>query len=576
MSENRLPGSHAVQQAIASTSFEGICALTSRDPPPDHPARDSFVAEAPAPMDLDSDAESNVELDRDHRKRLTSDPQSVLPKKMGKLDNNLVIDKSHVPHDITDNNVSNSNDNPAKKGITYENHYTPSDSPPYAVHVHSVNSDLHAALHPLHVSRIISQIAYNDVSEIRKIGRGKILVELKSASAANNLVKSPLLNAHKLRAYIPTYRTLRTGVIRDIPTDISEEIIKKYIESPFKVIEVHRLNQRITRDDKSEIVPSKSICIKFAGQTLPKHVFLFCTKHVVTTYIPKVRICYRAGHISKACRSNARCISCGKAPHENAQECSLRDTSHRCINCEGGHLSTSYVCPLVIRQKKIVSLAACENTPLLSAKRRIVQESPGVSPDSRFDYDNYPTLPRVRDEDPQEYPVGNNRFAVLNTIPVNSSANFDHTYANVMTAGKRRLYHNNKNSSAPTQSRFEARVTHNLDNSLDPREDILINRNGRLPSDSPNGLAYAHNPYLHASRHMSQDPDSTFPPPPPIPSSSYLPNVILENPLLKNLDISSLIQLLLLTLQHLGSFTSFNKLPSSSTHASESNKIHVS
>ncbi|KYN44969.1 hypothetical protein ALC56_00621, partial [Trachymyrmex septentrionalis] len=82
-----------------------------------------------------------------------------------------------------------------------------------------------------------------------------------------------------------------------------------------------------------------SICIKFAGQVLPKHIFLFRTRHVVSTYVPKVRICYNcSNHISKACRSNARCIFCDKAPHEDAQECSMKDTPHQ---CEGGHLPIS-------------------------------------------------------------------------------------------------------------------------------------------------------------------------------------------------------------------------------------------
>ncbi|KYN12065.1 hypothetical protein ALC57_15774 [Trachymyrmex cornetzi] len=116
--------------------------------------------------------------------------------------------------------------------------------------------------------------------------------------------------------------------------------------------------RRSLKDGKVEIVPSRSVCIKFAGQIMPKFVFLFHTKHDVSCYVPKIRICYncyRVGHISKACRSNARCMRCGEAPHQDDKDCNQKDappSPPRCINCNGGHLPTSNKCSLIIRQKK--------------------------------------------------------------------------------------------------------------------------------------------------------------------------------------------------------------------------------
>jgi len=73
--------------------------------------------------------------------------------------------------------------------VSFENFYTLFDLSPFAVHVHSATTHTQTTLHSLHVCHIISQIAYNDIIESRKIGRDKILVELKTASVANNLVK---------------------------------------------------------------------------------------------------------------------------------------------------------------------------------------------------------------------------------------------------------------------------------------------------------------------------------------------------------------------------------------------------
>jgi len=52
----------------------------------------------------------------------------------------------------------------------------------------------------------LSQIAYSDIKEIRKLGRGKVLVEMISAKAANNLVLSSRLDKEKFKALIPVYR----------------------------------------------------------------------------------------------------------------------------------------------------------------------------------------------------------------------------------------------------------------------------------------------------------------------------------------------------------------------------------
>ncbi|KYN07217.1 hypothetical protein ALC62_01817 [Cyphomyrmex costatus] len=152
------------------------------------------------------------------------------------------------------------------------------------------------------------------------------MVDLKTASAANNLVKCSLLQNHNLKAYIPTYRTLRIGVIRDVSIDIDDEMAKRHLVSQSKIIEVNCLMLRTVKDGKAVLSPSKSLCIKFAGQSLPKFVSLFYTKHAVSTFIPKVRICYncyRSGHISKSCRSKARCMRCGDAPHANTTTISI-------------------------------------------------------------------------------------------------------------------------------------------------------------------------------------------------------------------------------------------------------------
>ncbi|KYM84356.1 hypothetical protein ALC53_05449 [Atta colombica] len=59
--------------------------------------------------------------------------------------------------------------------------------------------------------------------EIKKIGKERILIEAKTASAANRLVDDPTFSKHNLKAFIPAFRVLRVGVIQDIPLEIDME-----------------------------------------------------------------------------------------------------------------------------------------------------------------------------------------------------------------------------------------------------------------------------------------------------------------------------------------------------------------
>ncbi|XP_011687037.1 PREDICTED: uncharacterized protein LOC105449478 [Wasmannia auropunctata] len=120
------------------------------------------------------------------------------------------------------------------------------------------------------------------------------------------------------------------------------------------------------------------------GQSLPTHVTLFWARHEVHPYIPKARVCYscyRAGHVSAACRSQPRCIYCGNAPHGNDVICPLKEDTPCCINCSGEHLPVNPKCPLLENQRKILTLSAAQNIPLAEAKKRLnTPPSPTLGP----------------------------------------------------------------------------------------------------------------------------------------------------------------------------------------------------
>ncbi|KMQ90071.1 hypothetical protein RF55_10212 [Lasius niger] len=113
----------------------------------------------------------------------------------------------------------------------------------------------------------------------QKIGFSKINVQLKSRDAANNLIASSILKAKKYKVFIPFYRTTRRGIIRNVPLDLSEEDIRRGIDSEAVVLSIKRLNRRKRNSDSlptevadgdSGLTLSKTILVTFKGQTLPR------------------------------------------------------------------------------------------------------------------------------------------------------------------------------------------------------------------------------------------------------------------------------------------------------------------
>lgn len=213
--------------------------------------------------------------------------------------------------------------------------YVKNDHPPYIVHIHPLEgyNNNNSVLHPLTISRIVTRIVFNEVVEIKKIGRGKVSVQLANFNAANRLVDNQSLRLHKLRAFIPAYKTVSTGIIRGVPEEIEIENAIPFFESPVKIVQVRRLNHRSRIEGQTQYIPSRSICVKFSAQSMPQHIFLFKVKHEVFPYVPSVKVCFscfKVGHVSRVCRGKPRCIYCGKDKHPKDVQCELKETPPRC------------------------------------------------------------------------------------------------------------------------------------------------------------------------------------------------------------------------------------------------------
>jgi len=266
--------------------------------------------------------------------------------------------------------------------IIRNNRYSESNAGPFDVHVQRLpGENTRLQLHPTFVGRVVCDLNIDDILEIKKIGFSKVSVFFKFRDAANALVDDKRLAAKGLEAFIPPFRTSRKGIIRDVPLDLTDQLILHNTTSPIKVA-VNRLNRRIntihqlnSQTDTSTSVtysPSHSVSFTFEGQKIPKYVYMFHVRYSVSPYIARVSRCYncfRFGHIKANCKSQPRCLHCGEKGHVFSEEhCQQTQKPPKCANCRGEHRADSSSCPELAIQKEIRKYAALKNISLLDAR----------------------------------------------------------------------------------------------------------------------------------------------------------------------------------------------------------------
>jgi hypothetical protein len=255
-----------------------------------------------------------------------------------------------------------------------DNNYNKSDIGPFTVHVQKISGDDKSSIiHPIHFGNFLSRNNIKNISSggVKSLGKFKISVEFKDFKSANSFCTSTSLQ--KLyTAVIPTYQITRMGIIKGIPTDLTDSEIIEEISIPEyfgKILKVRRLNYKDTKTGVTQWLPSQSIVVTFQGQRLPKNVYLHYNSLPVEQYIfPTIQCfrCCRFGHTKTVCRSTPRCFKCSE--EHLGEEC--LKTNSICINCSGSHNATNFNCPEYIRQKNIKHLMASQNVSYFEASKK--------------------------------------------------------------------------------------------------------------------------------------------------------------------------------------------------------------
>lgn len=109
------------------------------------------------------------------------------------------------------------------------------------------------------------------VTGIKRINANKVGVSFKLAIHANNFLKNDdFMKKNELKAYIPARAVETIGVLRFVPTSISNEELFKKLSSTYEIVGV----RRFTRKVNGELKPYGSVSVTFLTNSLPDYVYL--------------------------------------------------------------------------------------------------------------------------------------------------------------------------------------------------------------------------------------------------------------------------------------------------------------
>ena len=201
---------------------------------------------------------------------------------------------------------------------------------------------------------------------------------------------------------MPTSTIYKKCIIKNVPEDLdieNEAYWRENLElfspvSKLEIVNVKRLNRRVENENKSEepkYEPGKNVLINFKGQVMPQHAYLLRVKFMTHHYLPKVKFCtncYTYSHTKKWCKSNNRCIYCGKNDHAETT-CIFSETTHVCINCQGAHLPTDRECNRRKIEQDLRDQAIKQNTTVYSIKKQAKAHNTGRK---MFRWSEFPEL----------------------------------------------------------------------------------------------------------------------------------------------------------------------------------------
>lgn len=227
---------------------------------------------------------------------------------------------------------------------------------------------------PLKITEAL-KMKLGNIKYAKTLRDGNIMLICRDEKQREKALRLKTLASNSVKCSKWEERKTTKGVIYGIPTEVSEDEIKKSLTGA-KVCKVKRM--QYTRDGVRK--DSLSVMIQFEEEVLPTRVMVGFMSYNVREYVaPPLRCfkCQRYGHVAAICKGRQRCGKC--AGEHQYGECG-ENVKLQCCNCGGEHSSAYGGCEVRKRAIKVQNVKMTEGISYADAIKRVKSsEAPKIN-----------------------------------------------------------------------------------------------------------------------------------------------------------------------------------------------------
>ncbi|XP_046803851.1 uncharacterized protein LOC124419264 [Lucilia cuprina] len=235
---------------------------------------------------------------------------------------------------------------------------------PFVVYVDTIKSEPRTPINQFRLTKKLIDLNVGEIDYIIKIGYCRCKIVFKTRRAANVFVMDKRLENSGYVAQIFTHLLTKTGIIFNIPEEISMYELFGLLNSPVPIVKLIRM----TKKNGNEREPTMKVKVVFKGLQIPREMDFAYTKLVTKPFIPfgQCYNCYRFNHIADNCKQKDKtCNNCFKR-HNVGDNC---DPSNiQCSNCGDNHAPTNRSCPAREKALNLKRIMVLENLSIKDAR----------------------------------------------------------------------------------------------------------------------------------------------------------------------------------------------------------------
>ena len=190
----------------------------------------------------------------------------------------------------------------------------------------------------------------------RNLKRKTYTIKIKNNERIKEILALRKLGMYEITVTRPKAEealSFRYGVIGPFGEDIEADEIEEILKEDYDDVKVERI-MRGFGEGRQKTTQMK---VRFKASVFPVSVNILYERFQVRQFIDRPWQCYNCqgyGHSAKFCTKKQRCLVCAHSAGEHrVADCQVRDGPQKCVNCGGPHLSNSWKCQKMQKEKEI-------------------------------------------------------------------------------------------------------------------------------------------------------------------------------------------------------------------------------